>query len=92
MSQSWVDSWVEHHGNNYIIRNNHGKYSLRDGFQVEWTKDGWSNNNVFSGNTADVQGPGYGYKIWSGTTGNVVKCDNVATNAGAGFANVTCKP
>jgi len=80
--------WVNVKGNGYLIDGNVGINSPRDGFDAHQTATGWGNNNVFDGNQATVNGPGYGYYIQSGTTGNVVMADNTATNAGRGFANV----
>ncbi len=85
--------WVSVKGNYYTVAGNSGSDSYRDGFEVKVLGEapGWGNQNVFSSNTANVDGPGYGFRIGSGTTGNVVRCSNVVTNAGAGFSNVACK-
>jgi hypothetical protein len=90
MSQTWVDSWVEIKGNGYRVTRNKGTASLRDGFQAYVTIAGWGNNNVFTGNVADVQAGGYGFRI-TNVSGTVVGCDNTATNAGSGLSNVGCK-
>lgn len=90
MSQTWVDSWVEIKGNNYQVLDNHGTYTLKDGFQTYSVASGWGNNNVFGGNVADLQASGYGIRV-TGVTGTVVRCDNVVTNAGSGMSNVGCK-
>jgi hypothetical protein len=90
MSRPWVDSWVELKGNHYLVAGNRGVSSPRDGFQTFRQIPGWGNDNVFTGNTADVQGPGYGIRV-TGVTGTVVRCDNVVTNAGAGPANLRCR-
>lgn len=89
-SESWIDSWVEILGNGYAVRDNRGTRALRDGFQVRTDLAGWGSNNLLSGNTADVQAAGYGYRV-SGT-GNVLKCTNTATTAGQGLSNVACTP
>jgi hypothetical protein len=89
-SESWIDSWMELLGNGYTVRDNRGARALRDGFQVREELAGWGSNNVFSGNTADVQAAGYGYRI-SGS-GNVLKCSNSATTAAQGLSNVACTP
>jgi hypothetical protein len=89
MSQSWVDSWVEIKGNGYRVANNTGTYSLRDGFQAYQTLAGWGNNNTFAGNVADVEGPGYGFRI-TNVSGTTVACDNAVTNAGSGMSNIGC--
>jgi hypothetical protein len=89
-SESWIDSWVEVLGNGYTVRDNRGARAIRDGFQVRVELAGWGNDNLFSGNTADVQAAGYGYRLFG--TGNVLKCSNTATNAGQGLSNVACTP
>ena len=89
-SESWIDSWVEILGNGYTVRDNRGARALRDGFQVRVELAGWGNDNLFSGNTADVQAAGYGYRVYG--AGNVLKCSNTATSAGQGLSNVACTP
>ena len=44
---------------------------------------------MFTGNTADVDGPGYGVAT-TNTDGNVVRCDNEVTGAAEGFADIDC--
>jgi hypothetical protein len=83
-----VDSWVLVQGNDGLIENNRGSVSKTNGFRV-WPGDGnWGQRNIFRRNTADVQADGYGFIIQG--RDNVVSCDNVVTNAGSGFANVSC--
>lgn len=90
-SQTWVDSWVEIKGNGYTVSGNTGSVSPRDGFQAYSVLAGWGYNNTFAGNAADVQGPGYGFRVDNGV-GHVVRCSNSVTSAGSGFANVACTP
>jgi hypothetical protein len=89
--ESWPASWVIISGSGYTVEGNIGAKAPRDGFFVRQPAPGWGNDNVFTKNTADVQGPGYGFHIGSDTSGNRVLCDNVVLNAGAGFASVTCQ-
>lgn len=91
-SQVWVDAWVEIKGNHWKIRNNRGVKALRDGYQVENSASGWSKGNYFGGNTADVQGPGYGFMMRVNKSTNVVKCGQTVLHAGSGYANVSCTP
>lgn len=88
-SQTWVDSWVEIKGNGYTVSENTGSVSLRDGFQAYQVHADWGYDNTFTGNVADVQASGYGFRVDTGR-GHVVMCDNQVSNAGAGFANVPC--
>ena len=92
MSGSWADSWIDMKGNAWTITDNHGTTALEDGFQVHGALTGWGLNNVFKDNTADVQGPGYGFWLQNNVTGNVIACTNTVLNAAAGYANVACGP
>jgi hypothetical protein len=91
MSGSWADSWLDVKGNNYTITDNVGYNALLDGFQIHVAIKGWGNNNYFANNTANVNGPGYGLSVQSGTTGNVWKCNNIVNNAAKGTAVVNGK-
>jgi hypothetical protein len=84
-----ADSWVDVKGNDWLIEGNVGTNSPRDGFQTHEILDGWGTRNVFRGNTANVNGPGFGFSL-TPARDNVVTCDNQASVAGEGFANVTC--
>jgi hypothetical protein len=85
---NFADSWIDAKGNGYRITGNRGTTSLLDGFQTHVAVSGWGNNNVFSGNTADVRAAGFGFNVNSGTSGTVVCSNNTVTNAGRGAANV----
>jgi hypothetical protein len=80
--------WINVKGNGYLIAGNVGVDSVQDGFDVHQNAPGWGNNNTFEGNKATVNGPGYGYYVMPGTTGNRVLANNTATNAGKGLANI----
>jgi len=86
---SGADSWVDVKGNNWLIRDNRGESSLEDGFQSHEILHGWGDHNVFSGNTANVDGPGYGIALRP-EEGNVVTCDNTAHGAEQGLSNISC--
>jgi hypothetical protein len=51
--------------------------------------DGWGRGNVFKGNTAEVNGPGYGFNF-APANDNKVSCDNKVIKAGKGLSNVNC--
>lgn len=87
---NYADSWVDVQGNGWRIEQNYGTDALRDGFQVHAILPGWGNNNVFAGNVAQVNGPGYGFSIHDVTSGNVVLCDNAVSGAALGFADIAC--
>jgi hypothetical protein len=90
MSGSWADSWIDLKGNSWTVAGNHGTNALQDGSQVHGALDGWGNDNVFSNNTADVRGPGYGFWLQNNVTGNVIDGDNYVLAAGSGFSNAPC--
>lgn len=85
-----ADSWVDVKGNAWTIENNVGKNSPMDGFQTHEVVDGWGTRNVFRNNTAEVNGPGYGYSL-TPVRDNVVDCSNKASQAGKGLANEPCR-
>jgi hypothetical protein len=86
---SGADSWVDVKGNGWLIENNIGKNSVNDGFQTHQILDGWGTGNIFTNNTANVNGPGYGFHITK-PLGNVLKCNNTVTGAGQGVSNIHC--
>jgi len=67
-------------GNDWIITGNRGATSPADGFQTHSVVDGWGTGNVFSGNTATVDGAGYAIHL-APVLGNVVRCSNTETGA-----------
>ena len=86
-----ADSWVDVKGNDWVIEGNTGVNSPLDGFQThEIGKGGWGTRNVFRGNTATVNGPGFGFSL-TPERDNVVACDNQVSQAGEGFSNVDCR-
>ncbi|WP_328766838.1 right-handed parallel beta-helix repeat-containing protein [Streptomyces sp. NBC_00286] len=89
LSGSHNDSWVDVKGNGWLIQGNTGRNALEDGFQTHEIIDGWGTDNTFKGNTAEVNGPGYGFKL-TPVEGNKVACDNKAEGAAKGLANVDC--
>jgi hypothetical protein len=84
------DSWIDLKGNKAVVTSNTGVAAPLDGFQTHVILAGWGNDNVFRLNDADVGSTGYGFRIRTTGTGNVVGCDNVVKNAAAGFANTPC--
>jgi len=89
LSGSHSDSWVDVKGNNWLIQGNTGRNALTDGFQVHEILDGWGKGNVFKGNTAEVNGPGYGFNF-APANDNRVSCDNKVVKADKGLSNVKC--
>ncbi|MGW1977640.1 right-handed parallel beta-helix repeat-containing protein [Streptomyces sp. NPDC001889] len=88
LAGSHNDSWVDVKGNDWLIQGNTGRNSPEDGFQTHQIVKGWGTGNTFSGNTARVDGPGWGFRLTS--DGNKVTCDNKVTDAAKGLANVDC--
>ena len=89
-----TDSWVDVKGNAWLVQANHGTTTKRSGFEVNLQADGWGTANTFDANTADVDGPGYGYDLRPPTDAlaahNRVTCTNTATGAADGLTNTTC--
>jgi hypothetical protein len=84
-----ADSWVDVKGKGWTITGNTGTDSPGDGYQTHEILDGWGTDNVFRGNTAQVNGPGYGYAL-TPALNNVVECSNRATAAESGLSNEPC--
>ncbi|MDR7082545.1 hypothetical protein J2X01_001834 [Arthrobacter ginsengisoli] len=85
-----ADSWVDVKGNDWMIENNSGRNSPRDGFQTHEIVDGWGTGNVFRNNSAELNGPGFGYSL-TPVLGNVVECSNRASQTGKGVSNEPCR-
>lgn len=90
MVSSAATSWVNVKGNHWLIEDNRGSHSVDNGFSVHQVYPGWGLDNVFSGNTAVVDGPGFGIYVQSHSLGTVVECNNVASGAGGGMTNFGC--
>jgi hypothetical protein len=84
-----ADSWVDVKGNGWSIVGNTGTTSPRDGFQTHEILEGWGTGNSFSGNTANVDGPGFGFAL-TPALDNTVACSNTATDAAKGLSNIPC--
>ncbi|MEY9932614.1 FlaG/FlaF family flagellin (archaellin) [Catenulispora sp. GP43] len=84
-----ASGWVNAKGNDYLVAGNTGTASRQDGFQTHQILDGWGKDNVFSGNTAVVNGSGYGFHF-TPVNGNVWTCDNKVQGAAHGDGNVPC--
>jgi hypothetical protein len=83
-----ADSWVDAKGNGALISDNTGSHAPRDGFQTHLIVAGWGHRNRFTANHAQVDGPGYGFRLQG--SDNSVTCDNVVTGAESGMTNVPC--
>ncbi|MFI5910488.1 nitrous oxide reductase family maturation protein NosD [Dactylosporangium sp. NPDC051541] len=89
LSGSHADSWIDVKGNGWLIQGNKGRNSKQDGFQTHSVVDGWGTANVFKANTAEVNGPGYGF-AFTPVLGNTFSCDNTVTAAAKGPGNIPC--
>jgi len=83
-------AWVNVKGNEWTVTGNVGQQSVRDGFQVHEILSGWGERNVFGGNTAAVDGPGYGFYVQHASLATRLGCDNAASGAGSGLSNIRC--
>lgn len=90
MSPSGATAWVNVKGNGWTVAGNTGVHSVKDGFQVHRVYAGWGNGNVFRANTAEVDGPGFGFYVQFASLGAVIGCDNVAIGAALGLSNMSC--
>ncbi|NTV39918.1 MAG: hypothetical protein HGA51_08195, partial [Demequinaceae bacterium] len=86
---SGADSWVDVKGKGWLIEGNVGVNSPMDGFQTHEIVTGWGTGNTFRNNTADVNGPGFGFSL-TPVRANVVECSNSVTRGAEGYANVSC--
>jgi hypothetical protein len=79
-------------GNDWTVEDNTGADSVKNGYQVHQVYPGWGIGNVFTGNRAQVNGPGYGIYVQSKRLQTVVACNNVVSAAGSGFSTIACSP
>ena len=84
------DSWVDVKGNGWLISGNTGVDSRADGYKVIEILDGWGWRNLFSANSSTVRGDGYAINVTKRHSGNVVRCNNTAKNAGEGLTTIKC--
>jgi nitrous oxidase accessory protein NosD len=87
-----ADSWVDVKGNGWTIEDNSGTAAPTDGFQVHEVVDGWGQENVFIGNSAEVSGDGLVINVAGPRTiraSTEVRCDNVAEGSDA-VSNIEC--
>jgi hypothetical protein len=92
MVASAATGWVNVKGNDWIIEDNTGVGSVKDGFQLHQVYPGWGIGNIFRGNDARVNGPGYGFFVQNKRLQTVVACDNEVSGAGRGFSTIACTP
>ena len=92
MVASAATAWVNVKGNDWLIEDNTGIDSIKDGFQVHQVYPGWGIGNVFRDNKAEVNGPGYGFFVQNHRLQTVVTCDNEVSGAGRGFSTIACTP
>lgn len=85
-----AETWVNVKGNEWQILDNTGTDAPEDGLQTHRILDGWGARNTFAGNTATVNGPGYGINITKDEDGNTVACSNKAPAAAKGLSNIDC--
>lgn len=84
-----ADSWVDVKGNEWIIEDNTGRNSPRDGFQTHQIVAGWGTGNMFQRNVVEGDLPGLGINL-TPVLGNVVTCDNTTATGSAVTTNTSC--
>ena len=75
-------------GQRVALRGQHRDRLAEDGFQMHEILDGWGTGNVFTATS-----PGRRTRLrlrHDEHDGNIVRCDNEVSGAGAGFADVDC--
>jgi hypothetical protein len=82
--------WVDSKGNGWTISGNTGTNSNRDGFGNHVVAPGWGQGNVFEGNSGNVNGPGYAFRVDAASTGTIVTCGQPVTGAALGYSNWPC--
>jgi hypothetical protein len=92
MVASASTGWINVKGNGWTVKDNTGVNSVKNGYQVHQVYSGWGIGNVFIGNRAQVNGPGYGIYVQSKKLQSVVACNNVVSAAGSGFSTIACTP
>ncbi|GAA3550305.1 hypothetical protein GCM10022197_01450 [Microlunatus spumicola] len=85
------DSLVQVMGSGWVIAGNSGTHSPGDAIQVWNTDADYGLNNIVYGNAVAGALPGYGVRMPFAEVGNVVGCDNAATQAALGMSNKTCQ-
>jgi len=86
-----ADSWVDVKGNEWLVADNTGTGTPKDGMQTHRILDGWGARNTFTRNTIDVDGPGLGIYIHDPRdTANVVRCDNRTSTGAAVTSSIPC--
>ena len=90
MAESAATGWINVKGNGWLIQGNTGVNSVKNGYQVHQVYPGWGIGNVFTGNRAQVNGPGYGIYVQSKRLQTVVSCNNVVSAAGQGLSSIAC--
>jgi Periplasmic copper-binding protein (NosD) len=90
MVESAATGWINVKGNGWLIQGNTGVNSVKNGYQVHQVYPGWGIGNVFTGNRARVNGPGYGIYVQSKRLQTVVACNNVVSAAGQGLSSIAC--
>ena len=90
MVESAATGWINVKGNDWTVQGNTGTDSVENGYQVHQVYSGWGIGNVFIGNRAQVNGPGYGIYVQNKRLETVVACNNVVIAAGLGFSTIAC--
>jgi hypothetical protein len=92
MVESAATGWINVKGNDWTISDNTGVNGDKNGFQVHQVYPGWGIGNVFRGNDAQVNGPGYGYYVQNKRLQTIVACNNKVNGAAKGLSTIDCTP
>jgi hypothetical protein len=86
-----TDSLIQVMGNGWVIAGNTGSHTPADAIQVWNTDADYGLNNIVYANLVTDTLPGYAVRMPYNDAGNVVGCDNTATQAALGMSNKTCQ-
>ncbi|QCB95437.1 hypothetical protein E5225_14050 [Cellulomonas shaoxiangyii] len=85
-----ADSWVDVKGRGWTIEDNVGRHSTADGFQTHEIVDGWGTDNVFRGNSGELDSPEGFLVAPRPARDNVVECSNTLLTSVGGVAPDDC--
>lgn len=84
-----ASAWMNVKGNAWTIDSNRGENSPENGYETHNILQEWGDYNLFTNNSGDVDGSGYGVASWPAMH-NTVACSNTLTGAARGVSNIEC--
>jgi len=87
-SGTGATSWVDVKGNSWVISDNVGHRTLRNGFADSVPLSGWGSDNTFTNNTEYVNARGYGVLVATSANDVKVTTSNTVYGAASGVSNI----